>query len=162
MTPPAASAGFPGDPARAPDPLERAVHFFEHLSPADVARIGELYAPDASFTDPFNEVHDAAAIARIFAHMFEQVRDPRFVVRETVREGDSAFVVWDFLFEFRAPLPAGPRRVRGCSHLRFTADGRIGLHRDYWDAAGELYRQLPLLGPPMRWLRRRMSAPSPR
>jgi len=33
------------------------------------------------------------------------------------------------------------------------------LHRDYWDAAGELYAKLPLIGAVMRWLRRRAGTP---
>ena len=38
-------------------------------------------------------------------------------------------------------------------------DGRITLHRDYWDAAEELYEKLPVIGTLMRWLRRRLAAP---
>jgi steroid delta-isomerase len=30
-------------------------------------------------------------------------------------------------------------------------------HRDYWDAAGELYEQLPVIGSLMRWLKRRIA-----
>jgi hypothetical protein len=33
--------------------------------------------------------------------------------------------------------------------------GLIVLHRDYWDAAEELYEKLPVVGALMRWLRRR-------
>ena len=44
--------------------------------------------------------------------------------------------------------------MRGASHLRFDAAGKVVLHRDYWDAAEELYAKLPLIGPPMRLLRR--------
>ncbi len=44
--------------------------------------------------------------------------------------------------------------IRGASHLRFAGDGRIAMHRDYWDAAEELYEKLPLLGALMRWLKR--------
>ena len=40
------------------------------------------------------------------------------------------------------------------SHMRFAADGRVVYHRDYWDAAEELYEKLPVLGPLMRWLKR--------
>jgi hypothetical protein len=35
------------------------------------------------------------------------------------------------------------------------AQGLIVLHRDYWDAAEELYEKLPVVGALMRWLRRR-------
>jgi hypothetical protein len=44
--------------------------------------------------------------------------------------------------------------VRGGSHLKLAADGRISLHRDYWDVAEELYEKLPVVGSLMRWLKR--------
>jgi hypothetical protein len=37
----------------------------------------------------------------------------------------------------------------------FDAQGLITLHRDYWDAAEELYEKLPVLGGLMRWLKKR-------
>jgi ketosteroid isomerase-like protein len=135
--------------------IERVVRFYESISPADVGRIGELYAQDAYFKDPFNEVRGVPAIAGIFEHMFVQVDGPRFTVRERVVQGDAAFLVWDFDFAFRRPLPPGPARIRGCSHLRLDGTGRIAFHRDYWDAAEELYEKLPAIGVLMRWMRRR-------
>jgi steroid delta-isomerase len=48
--------------------------------------------------------------------------------------------------------------VRGATHLRFNGRGKVVYHRDYWDAAEELYAKLPLLGALMRWLRRRLAA----
>lgn len=139
--------------------LDRVVRFFESISPADVGRLGELYAADAFFKDPFNEVRGVPAITRIFEHMFVQVDEPRFTVNERVAHGDAAFLVWDFDFVFRRPMPARPCRIRGCSHLRFDADGRIAFHRDYWDAAEELYEKLPAVGAAMRWMRRRGAVP---
>jgi steroid Delta-isomerase len=48
--------------------------------------------------------------------------------------------------------------VRGGSHIVFGDDGRIALHRDYWDAAEELYEKLPAVGRLMRWLKRRANS----
>lgn len=132
---------------------------FETLRPESLPALGELYAADARFVDPFNEVRGRQAVVGIFAHMFAQVEIPRFVVRERIVDAAAgkAVLVWDF--HFRA---AGrERRIHGSSWLVFAADGRVAEHRDYWDAAGELYAQLPLLGPLMRWLRRRLAAPPP-
>jgi steroid Delta-isomerase len=140
--------------SRHPDPrVERVVAFFEAITPESVARLGELYSPEADFKDPFNEVRGVPAIAGIFAHMFVALEAPRFVVNDIVVQADQAFLTWDFLFRFRR-LREGEQRVRGASHLRFAPDGRIALHRDYWDAAEELYEKLPLVGALMRWLRR--------
>ena len=45
--------------------------------------------------------------------------------------------------------------MRGGSHLKLTEAGLIELHRDYWDAAEELYEKLPAVGSLMRWLKKR-------
>ena len=144
-----------GDTASA---VTRLVRFYEHLAPADVARIGELYAPDAYFKDPFNEVRGVPAIARIFAHMFETLDQPRFVITAQVVQGAQCFLAWEFRFAFRRFSPGMVQTVRGASHVVFDAQHRVAHHRDYWDAAEELYEKLPALGTLMRWLRRRVNA----
>ena len=128
--------------------------FFESISPQALQRIDEVYAADAWFKDPFNEVRGVEPIRRIFEHMFEQVDSPRFVVREVVAAGDSAFLTWDFRFRSRR-LGEAEQVIHGASHLRFDADGRVTYHRDYWDAAEELYEKIPLLGGLMRAVKRR-------
>lgn len=144
--------------ARHADPrVDRIVSFFEQLTPQDLTQLPALYAEDAGFKDPFNDMRGIAAIERVFRHMFDTLADPRFVVHDAVVDGDQCFLTWDFLFRFRGRAPV-QQTVRGATHLRFDAQGRIALHRDYWDAAEELYEKLPLLGAPMRWLRRRMAS----
>ena len=145
----------PGQAARAPA-LQTVIDFFEGLCPADLGRIDDLYAAQAFFKDPFNEVHGSAAIGRIFSHLFEQVRDPRFVVHDCVGNEREAFLTWDFIFQ-RAG--GATLTVRGASHLRLDDQGRIEWHRDYWDTGEELYEKLPLLGTLMRWLRRQGATP---
>ncbi|MGN6389148.1 MAG: nuclear transport factor 2 family protein [Burkholderiaceae bacterium] len=137
--------------------LARVTTFFETLSADDVAGLTALYAPDACFKDPFNEVHGVAAIERIFRHMFVQVDAPRFVVTEAFAVGDQAFLAWEFHFRMKR-FSALPQCIRGASHLRFSPDGKVAAHRDYWDAAEELYEKLPVLGRLMRWLKRQARA----
>jgi steroid delta-isomerase len=137
--------------------LARVVAFFEHIAPDDVGRIGEIYAADAYFRDPFNEVRGVPAIARVFAHMFEQLDDCRFVITDTVADGEGALLVWVFTFRIRRWRRRELQAIHGASHLKFTADGKVGYHRDYWDAAEELYAKLPLIGPVLRFLRRKLA-----
>lgn len=137
--------------------VQRIVDFFEQLQPQDLQRMGSLYTADADFKDPFNEVRGVPAIEAVFAHMFRSLDQPHFIVRDVLVQDDQCFLGWDFVFR----LKRGKReelRVRGASHLLLAADGRIRTHRDYWDAAEELYEKLPLLGALMRWLRRRVNA----
>lgn len=133
--------------------LARVITFFESIAPDTVGRLAEVYTEDAYFKDPFNEVHDIAAITRIFDHMFSQVDAPRFVVTGSVLQDEQAFLTWDFLFRMKR-FSRAEQCIRGASHLRFATDGRVAFHRDYWDAAEELYEKLPLLGGLMRALKR--------
>ena len=134
--------------------LDDLVDFFETLTPQSLDRFPEFYAADAWFKDPFNEVRGVDAIRHIFEHMFRQVEKPRFVVTDRLAEADRAMLVWEFHFCRQGT----PQVIRGASHLRFDAGGRVISHRDYWDAAEELYMTLPVIGWLMRRLRRMLSA----
>ncbi len=140
------------------DPRVQAIiERFEGLREADVARLAEIYSADAFFKDPFNEVRGVAQIQRIFGHMFTALDVPRFVIHDAIVQGDQCFLTWDFVFRMRR-LRRDEQRIRGGSHLVLAADGRIVSHRDYWDAAEELYEKLPVLGALMRWLKQRANS----
>lgn len=134
---------------------ERLVHFFETLSPEQVARMGEFYAADVYFKDPFNEVQTLAQVQQIFSHMYVALDKPRFVVTSQVAEAEQCFLTWNFEFYFKKQQPGVLQIIRGSSHLKFNEAGLVSYHRDYWDAAEELYEKLPLVGSVMRWLKKR-------
>ncbi len=131
------------------------VRFYETLAPESLDGLGGLYAEDAYFRDPFNEVRRCTDITAIFARMFESLDAPRFVVTGRFAQGDEAVLLWDFEFGLRAWRRGERHLIRGASHLHFGTDGRVTAHRDYWDAA-ELYETLPVLGTLLRAVRRRM------
>jgi ketosteroid isomerase-like protein len=132
--------------------------WFESLAPGSLAQLATFYTPDARFKDPFNEVQGIPAITRIFEHMFVALNEPRFVVTQQIVDGAQAFLMWEFRFRFKRFDTVTEQVIRGGSHLTLAEDGRIREHRDYWDAAEELYQKLPGLGALMRWLKRRANS----
>lgn len=134
----------------------RVIEFFEHLQPSDLERLVSVYTEDARFRDPFNRVQGLPAIRRIFEHMFATLEQPRFVILDVVVQDAQCFLTWNFRFGMKR-LGRGEQCIHGGSHLRFAHDGRVLQHRDYWDAAEELYEKLPLVGRLMRWLKRRLT-----
>ena len=134
--------------------LERLVHFFETLSVQSAqAQLPLIYATDASFKDPFNEVRGLPAITPLFTHMFVQVENPRFVITTHIMQGNQAFITWDFLFHMKR-YARDEQCIRGATQLRFNDAGLVEMHRDFWDAAEELYEKLPVLGSLMRVLKK--------
>lgn len=130
-------------------------HFFEILSPQSVSELHSIYHAQASFKDPFNEVQGLPEIERIFRHMYVALDQPHFVVTGQVVDGAQAFLTWEFRFRFKRFNTTTLQAVRGASHVQFNAQGLVTMHRDYWDAAEELYEKLPVLGSVMRWLKMR-------
>lgn len=138
--------------------VERIVQYFATLKPESVAQIRLLYSPYARFVDPFNDVVGLPAIEGIFTHMFVALEAPRFVIIERIVQGQQCFLTWDFHFRFKNFQKDTPQTIRGGSHLVFSEEGLVILHRDYWDAAAELYEKLPVVGSLMRWLKKRANS----
>ncbi|MET3106816.1 hypothetical protein AAKU67_002653 [Oxalobacteraceae bacterium GrIS 2.11] len=124
--------------------------WYTSLTRESVKLAVDYYHPEARFKDPFNEVHGVDAIMHIFDHMFVTTDNPRFIMHEQIVQGEQAFVSWTFEFA----LKGNAYTVHGASHLKFDHAGLVTDHRDYWDAAEELFQKLPLIGAPIRWLRR--------
>jgi hypothetical protein len=133
-------------------------HYFETISPESVGHIKNLYAPSARFKDPFNDVIGTAEIERIFQHMYVSLEAPQFVVVAQIVDGSQAFFTWEFRFKFKRFDTQTEQVVLGTTHLVLDEQGQISLHRDYWDAAEELYEKLPLVGSLMRWLKGRANS----
>jgi steroid Delta-isomerase len=148
------------EPTEAPDhtaAVQRLVNYFENLSPQSVDQLASIYAPNVRFKDPFNEVNGIAAIQGIFAHMLVALTKPRFVITKQILQGEDCFLTWEFRFTFKTYQPGIEQVILGATHVVFSPNGLVCLHRDYWDAAQELYEKLPLVGALMRWLKKRVN-----
>ena len=135
--------------------VDRIVETFHGLTLEGVETLGAIYAPDAGFKDPFNDVRGLAEIQRVYRHMYAALENPRFIVTGRIVQGPQCFLTWEFHFAFKRIKRGQAQRILGGSHLVLDGEGRITLHRDYWDAAEELYEKLPVVGSLMRWMKRR-------
>ena len=138
--------------------VERIIDAFEALSPQRVKLLDDIYAGQARFKDPFNDVQGLTAIQQIFSHMYVALDSPRFVVTNKVVDKGQCFLTWEFRFRFRNFQRDVDQAICGGSHLVLNELGQITLHRDYWDAAEELYEKLPMVGGLMRWLKKRANS----
>ena len=138
--------------------VQNLINFFERLDPDSLKNLANIYSQEARFKDPFNDVLGVKGIESIFTHMFETLDSPRFIVTERIVQDRQCFLVWEFRFRFKRFDTESMQTIHGGSHLKFNADGKVTLHRDYWDAAEELYEKLPMVRVLMRWLKRRASS----
>lgn len=138
--------------------LDALCDYFERLSAGNLDELDAYYATDARFKDPFHEVTGVAAIRAILKHTFDKLPGARFrVIRRFPGVDQHAVILWEM--DFVMPITRRHTTICGATHLSFDTAGRVTLHRDYWDAAEELYARLPVLKWLMRGLARQAAAP---
>lgn len=131
------------------------VDWFETMTPASLSDIETVYATDAKFCDPFNNVSGAQATKAIYAHMFENLQTPRFAITSVIEQDRAAFMAWEFKFSWRSRHFDIP----GATQFLLNEHGLIIEHQDYWDVAHGLYERLPVLGVILKRLRIAMATP---
>jgi len=132
------------------DRLDELAEWYVTLTRQSVRHIGQFYAPDVHFKDPFNDIRGIAAMIVVYEHMFDTTGNPRFIIHDRIVTDHQAFITWVFEFELKGKHYS----IAGGTHLKFNDEGLVVLHRDYWDAAEELFQKLPVIGRLIRWLRR--------
>ena len=133
--------------------FDELAEWFETLTPASLQGSASVYAPNATFRDPFNDLRGVTSVRQVYQHMFETLVEPRFVITSKLIESANAFMTWRFLFTLRGKAYV----IEGGTHFVLDEQGLIATHRDYWDAAQELYEKIPVLGAVLRGLRRKIS-----
>ncbi len=141
-------------PATTRQTVTRYKDFFETVRPETLEAVVPLISHDVRFVDPFNDVHGQEDFVRIFEKMFEDVENPKFAMLEEAWGDDVCFLKWRMTCRQRR---LGDWEVEGMTELRFDAQGRVRLHRDYWDAGAELYGRLPVLRQMIGFVRRRLA-----
>ncbi len=142
--------------------LERAhayARYFDELSPASRDKLKKLAHPDIRFVDPFNDVRGIDKLFAVFDHMFETTTNPKFVTEPPIVSGKTAFIKWRFTCTINNRFYRKAMTIDGVTEVQFDEAGLITAHLDYWDAAGQLYEKLPLLGGLLRAIRHRLAVP---
>jgi hypothetical protein len=147
------------DPVRAQPPgipatLPAWIALFADLDHAGVpsaTRLAEIATEDVRFCDPFNDLRGVEPLRRLLSHTREQLPGARFEVLDMAWSAPTAYLRWRMTARVKV---LGDCRVDGMSEVRFASDGRVSEHLDHWDAAGQFYGRLPLVGPLLRWLAR--------
>jgi len=135
---------------------EKISHFFESLhegTSADAFRT--IYDDAIIFKDPFNQVGGIEEVHKIFAHMYEELDNPRFVITEYIDKDNVAYVKWDFIFAFKGEKHENS--FEGVSRLVMNDEDKVVSHTDYWDAAEHMYEKMPVIGSLLRFIKRKIA-----
>jgi hypothetical protein len=121
--------------------------YFAGMTAASVRELtASVYAPQGYLNDTLVGIDGADRIEAYFSHTMERARllNVEFLDRAPV--GSDWYVRWRMTVAARG-LNGGQEVVTyGVTQFRFDADGRVLIHKDFWDSGTGLYEQLPGLG----------------
>jgi steroid delta-isomerase len=132
---------------------ERYIRSLENLNAENVTALAPLLAEDVRFRDPFNDVKGVEAMLKIFRHLFENVEDVAFDVLHAISREEILMMEW----RFQGRLRGMPWVFDGMSLVRFSQDGRVVEHFDYWDSGEHFFQRLPVIGLAITWLRAKLA-----
>lgn len=127
-------------------PLARLREFFVDMDAASVATAAQVYAPDAVLYDNLAVVYGASDIEAYFTKAVGEVDGLQVEFQQTTRAGIDYYIRWRMTIVSESLSPGQPLVSYGMTHFRFDEQGRVLLHRDFWDAASGLYEYLPVVG----------------
>ena len=120
-----------------------------------VEALRRYYADDMFFQDPLQKIHGLPEFREMNVRLLEKVAEMKIDMLESAQTGPN--IMFTFAMDLR-PAPRAPRmRVEGMTHVRLNSQGKIELHRDYWDLAGSVIASIPPLERGYRWLTKKMA-----
>ena len=118
------------------------IKLFSNLTPENIKNFDDLISEDINFVDPFNNVKGANDFKNIFYHMFENVKDPKFLIVDFTINKKRVYLKWKMTFFAFKSL----QTIEGMSELILNDAGKVVSHTDYWDSLNGLFVKIPFIG----------------
>ncbi len=144
------------DPERLAAFMARAETYFRDITQESVrALTRDTYAPDGYLNDTLKVINGAEAIEAYFYATAGNTDAVRVEFLSHAATGMDVYVRWRMTIE--APrLADDPLVSYGVSQFRFDEQGRLLIHKDFWDSGGNFFEHLPFVGRAIRSIRGRL------
>ena len=135
--------------------LKELTKWYENLKEGSLDEIDLFYDENVFFKDPFNEFNGRDKLMKVFAHMFENLENPHFVILDTIENSDGAFLTWDFYLKVKGRR----QNIHGSSHIKYNKENMIVYHRDYWDVGEEILLKIPFMKFMYSYIQKKIALP---
>ena len=122
--------------------VKKYINLFTKLTLDNIDDFDDLVSENIIFVDPFNDVKGVNAFKKIFYHMFENVKEPKFRIVDFSMGKKRVFLKWKMTFIAFKSLQS----IEGMSELLLNDAGKVASHIDYWDSLNGLYIKIPFIG----------------
>ncbi len=118
----------------------------------------KTYSANAYLDDTLAIHHGAAEIEAYFTKTAETMKSYEVTIDDVARSGRDWYVRWTLTFSASALSGGKPIKSVGVSQVRIGGDGKVALHKDFWDSGQNFYGHLPLVGGAVGFVRKRLES----
>ncbi|MGI9291109.1 MAG: nuclear transport factor 2 family protein [Gammaproteobacteria bacterium] len=143
-TQPPVSANFVPNGIEERTALARVEQYFLTMSGESVRTdTASVYAPTGVLYDNFDVIEGVDGIRDYFELSVSKSDELKVEFLQTSRTGVDYFVRWRMTIRSDALNDGEPMVSYGVSQFRFDNEGRLLMHRDFWDASTGFFEYLP-------------------
>ena len=122
--------------------IKNYLNLFANLNKENIKKFDDLVINDVIFSDPFNNIKGLDNFKKVFYHMFDTVKEPKFYIVNYAQNKDHIFLKWKMTFYAFKAL----QTIEGMSDITLNEKGKVMSHLDYWDSLNGIYIKLPFIG----------------
>ena len=138
-------------------PLQQFLTLYTNLNQYSARQLAEVYSDDIEFVDPVTTHHGLQAVTAYFERLLVNCHSCVFDIRSATLQGSTGHISWTMRFQHRRLKNGKPIMVDGFSLLKFKED-KVSMQHDYYDMGAMIYEHVPMVGPIVSALRRRLAA----
>ena len=146
----------PGSPAEQAAIARLQAFFTDMTADSALAQVADVYAPNAYLNDTVVGIFGADVIGDYFAHAAAQADVFNVVFLDVARGDVDYYIRWQMTVRADALSGGEPVVSYGTTQFRFDQQGRVLVHKDFWDAATGVYEHLPYVGSFVAYIHRKL------
>jgi len=138
--------------------LARFTLFLQNIGSEEFIRENtrKTYSENAFLNDTLVTHRGAAEIEAYFVRTSQAMTHFEVSIDDMARSGPDHYIRWTMVFAAPALSKGEKVHSTGISQVRFTADGKVAFHQDFWDSGENFFGRAPVAGGIIGIIRKRL------
>ncbi len=137
--------------------IKNMIKTFNELGVDNLDVLDSFYEVKAEFQDPAVKIKGLANLKKYYAAVYKNVKSIQFDFTEIVKNDLCYYATWTMHLSAKGLNSGKKYSVEGLSVIRFNEKNLVTYHRDYFDLGGMVYEKLPVLGPLVGLIKKKLA-----
>ncbi|WP_430642648.1 nuclear transport factor 2 family protein [Aliivibrio fischeri] len=140
--------------------IQKFIALYGGLNKHTLHHLSEIYSSDVQFIDAVHEINGIDELTDYFTHLYTNLIECKFTIHHVIEDINlsqgEAMLFWTMNYKHPKIGKGKSISVEGVSHIKFN--DKVFYHRDFLDMGQMVYEHLPLIGPMVKFIKKRVQA----